>query len=270
MAGPWLLGIEIGGTKLQLGIGQGRGEILALKRLHVDPTGQASGIRDQISEAFPELVAEAGIDRAERSAPRASASAARWTPIAAASRRSYQVDGWDDFPLADWIREELGVPAVVVHNDADTAGLAEARFGAGIGLSPLLYMTIGSGIGGALIIDDRIYRGFGKGAGEIGHLLVPVEDAGTDRLRPDVMELEQVASGWAIARAGQELLESGGLAGADLAGLGLLEQADGREPRRITGWMVAEAARQGDPRSRPRSWSGPRPRSASPSPRPSP
>ena len=58
-------------------------------------------------------------------------------------------------------------------NDADTAGLAEARFGAGVGHSPLLYMNVGSGIGGALIVDDQIYRGSGQGAAEIGHLRVP-------------------------------------------------------------------------------------------------
>ena len=98
-------------------------------------------------------------------------------PVDAARGRtqtSYQVEGWTDFPLADWLSENLGVPAVVVQNDADTAGLAEARFGAGKGCSPLLYLTIGSGIGGALILDGQIYRGGGLGAVEIGHLEVPV------------------------------------------------------------------------------------------------
>ncbi len=97
--------------------------------------------------------------------------------------KSYQIAGWDDFPLGAWIREHLEVPRVVVHNDADTAGLGEARFGAGLGYSPLLYMTVGSGIGGALILHDRIYRGFGKGAGEIGHLRV-LDVARPARRRP--------------------------------------------------------------------------------------
>ena len=55
MADPWLLGIEIGGTKLQLGIGRGRGDIVALKRLDVDPARGASGIREQIVAGFPAL-----------------------------------------------------------------------------------------------------------------------------------------------------------------------------------------------------------------------
>ena len=97
------------------------------------------------------------------------------------TQKSFQIDGWDDFPLADWIGEHLGVPRVVLENDADTAGLAEARFGAGIGHSPLLYMTVGSGIGGALIVDHQIYRGFGQGAIEIGHLRVPDSTASGSR-----------------------------------------------------------------------------------------
>ncbi len=88
------------------------------------------------------------------------------------TQTSYQVGGWDDFPLASWISGHLDVPRVVVENDADTAGLAEARFGAGVGHSPLLYMNVGSGIGGALIVDQQIYRGFGQGATEVGHLRV--------------------------------------------------------------------------------------------------
>ena len=60
---------------------------------------------------------------------------------------SYQVEGWTDFPLAEKLRRSTGIAAVVIENDADTAGLAEARFGAGVGCSPLLYLTIGSGIG---------------------------------------------------------------------------------------------------------------------------
>src|SRR5205807_3821246 len=85
--------------------------------------------------------------------------------------KSHQIPGWDGFPLADWMTELLGWPAVL-GNDADVAGLAEALFGAGKGLSPIFYITIGSGIGGGLIVGGAIYRGCGKGASEIGHLRV--------------------------------------------------------------------------------------------------
>ena len=243
MAGPWFLGIEIGGTKLQLGIGRGDGGILALRRLLVDPARRAPGIREQIAGAFPELLAEARLDQGEIGAVGVGFGGPVDADLGRIGR-SYQIEGWEDFPLADWVRETLGIPIVAIHNDADTAGLAESRFGAGKGLSPLLYLTVGSGIGGALIIDDRIYRGFGRGAGEIGHLLVPVtEDGGPPGLR--LMELEQVASGWAIGRAARERLASGRL-GDDARDRALLDAATG-DPARLTGWMVAQAAMNGAP-----------------------
>lgn len=237
MTDRWFLGIEIGGTKLQLGVGRGQGEIVALVRLDVDPARRASGIREQIAAAFPRLLAAAGLDRAAI----AAIGVGFGGPVDTRRgriERSYQIEGWDDFPLADWLRGELGVPAVAIHNDADSAGLAESRFGAGQRRSPLLYLTVGSGIGGALVVDDRIYRGSGKGAVEIGHLLVPAGDGPDGPMR----ELEQVASGWAIARAGRNLVTA---ATAWSDGHAILQAAAG-DPDRITGSAVALAAARGD------------------------
>ena len=113
---------------------------------------------------------------------------------------SYQVQGWTDFPLAEKLRQSTGINAVVIENDADTAGLAEARFGAGVGCSPLLYLTIGSGIGGALVVEGKIYRGSGLGAVEIGHMEIPIQSRAGTR----IMQLEEVASGWGIAREARD------------------------------------------------------------------
>ncbi len=162
------LGIEIGGTKLQLGLGHGDGKLLALWRGTVDPAAGGEGIRRQIEGAIPELLAKANADR----------SALRGVgigfggPVDDATRtviKSHQIAGWDGFPLADWVTDLVGVPAVL-GNDADVAGLAEALFGAGKGLSPVFYITVGTGVGGGLIIDGEIYRGVGRGAAEIGHV----------------------------------------------------------------------------------------------------
>lgn len=226
---PAFLGIEIGGTKLQLGLGQGDGRIAALRRLTVEPARGASGIRDQIVQAFPTLLEAAGIDRSAI----AAAGVGFGGPVDAQDGRidrSFQIEGWEGFPLAEWIRRELRIRAASVHNDADTAGLAESRFGAGRGLDPLLYITVGSGIGGALILHDRIYRGAGRGAAEIGHLLVPTGEPGVWD------ELERIASGWGIARAGQTAFDAGRFVPVG---------HDGARP--ITGVDVAEAARRGIP-----------------------
>jgi glucokinase len=239
MSELWALGIEIGGTKLQLGIGQGQGSLLALDRLRVDPSRGAAGILEQIKDAVPRLFAKAKLDRRQIQ----SAGIGFGGPVDVQNGRiqkSFQIKGWDDFPLAGWIGEHLGIPRVVLENDADTAGMAEARFGAGRGRSPLLYLTVGSGIGGALILDQQIYRGSGQGATEVGHLLVPETTPTGIRLR----ELEQVASGWGIAGAACKLarwqLQNG------QGNWAVLAQAGG-QPDEITTANVADAARMADP-----------------------
>src|ERR1019366_2130694 len=145
-------------------------------------------IRKQIERAIPELLANAKRRRDEIRC----AGIGFGGPVDDATRtviKSHQIAGWDGFPLASWIEEMLGLPAVL-GNDADVAGLAEALFGAGKGLSPIFYITIGSGIGGGLIINGEIYRGCGRGAAEIGHLRGPL----LERYAP----LEAIACGWAI------------------------------------------------------------------------
>jgi glucokinase len=189
------LGIEIGGTKLQLGLGRGDGELLGLWRGSVDAAAGGEGIRRQIIDAVPELLARSGTERQQLCGVGAGFGGPTDDDTQSVIK-SHHVAGWDGFPLAAWVTELFGLPAVIC-NDADVAGFAEARFGAGKGLSPVFYMTVGTGIGGGLIIDGEIYRGVGKGAAEIGHLLVPSPSDPAD-----VQILEHFASGRGIeARA---------------------------------------------------------------------
>lgn len=211
------LGIEIGGTKLQLGVGDGDGVIRSLWRGAVDRAAGGDGIRRQIVAAVPVLLAQAGVERGTLR----GVGVGFGGPTDDDTQRvikSHHVAGWDGFPLAKWVTELLDLPAVIC-NDADVAGLAEARFGAGKGLTPVFYITVGTGIGGGLILDGVIYRGAGKGAAEIGHLLVPSSSGPSD-----VQILEHFASGWGIeARA------------ARIGGMPATAKA------------IAAAARQGDP-----------------------
>ena len=83
--------------------------------------------------------------------------------------------GWERVPIASWLAEAFGC-RVHVENDANAAALAEWRFGAGRGLSDLVYLTMSTGVGGGLILDGHLYRGSDGTAGELGH--VPVEWGG--------------------------------------------------------------------------------------------
>lgn len=85
---------------------------------------------------------------------------------------STHVEGWRDFPLIERLQDALRVPSVV-DNDANLGALGEAKFGAGRGHLPLFYMTLSTGIGGGILLDDgRVYRGADSWAGEIGHITI--------------------------------------------------------------------------------------------------
>ena len=233
------LGIEIGGTKLQLGLGPGDGTIHALWRGAVVSTDGADGIRRQIEGAIPELLASAKRKRDELK----GIGIGFGGPVDDATRtviKSHQIEGWDGFPLADWISKLTGLPAVL-GNDADVAGLAEAVFGAGKGLSPIFYITIGSGIGGGLIIDGEIYRGCGKGAAEFGHLQIKrFWLRGTEVLMDDTPQtIEELASGWGIADTAYRCVISEKPIRSEL-----FELAQGK--RKLTARDVVKAARRGD------------------------
>ncbi|MGC1721874.1 MAG: ROK family protein [Isosphaeraceae bacterium] len=237
----WLLGIEVGGTKLQLGIGRADGSLAALERLDVNPARGARGILHQIEAAICTL-----LHRMMLSPHDVRGIGVGFGGPVDVSRgwvhTSYQIEGWTDFPLAEKLRRSTGIAAVVIENDADTAGLAEARFGAGVGCSPLLYLTIGSGIGGALIVEGQIYRGCGLGAVEIGHMEIPVRSQSGIR----IMQLEEVASGWGIAREARD--EALGLSSQERRKWVVLERSN-NDPQAITAKHVAQAAIEGEERA---------------------
>ncbi len=238
---PLLLGIEIGGTKLQLGLGSGDGGLIAFERRTVEPANGAEGIRSQILEA-----ASALLEAVEsRSTDLDAVGVGFGGPVdskAGVVTVSNQIDGWAGFPLAEWIIERIGVPRAVLQNDADTAALGEARFGAGVQASPVLYVTIGSGIGGGLVVDGKIYRGAGQGAVEIGHLWID-DPGGTSR---PGRTLEAIASGWSIGRDAARITSRAVESGLTPAQSPLLRLCDG-DPSKITTVLVAQAARGGDP-----------------------
>src|SRR5262245_45555418 len=130
------LGIEIGGTKLQLGVGSGdKGELIELVRRDIDPRRGAAAIRADIEDAGRKLVGQHEIKRVGFGFGGPVDSAA------GIATKSHQVAGWENFPLAQWCQEKLGTPAVV-GNDCDVAALAEAQYGAGRGAKSVFYVTV--------------------------------------------------------------------------------------------------------------------------------
>jgi glucokinase len=233
------LGIEIGGTKLQLGIGPGDGTLASLWRETVNVAAGPEGIRQQIVRALSELLRHAQLERHQLG----GIGIGFGGPVDDATQtiiKSHQIAGWDNFPLAEWVHEVVGLPAVL-GNDADCAGLAEALFGAGQGLSPVFYITIGSGIGGGLILNGEIHRGTGRGAAEIGHLKFPATEEDEPSLSSCYVTLEEVASGWGIEKRVRRYFKSH----RDQPSL-LLQLVDGQVDK-ITAKHVGQAIERRDP-----------------------
>lgn len=183
------LGIEIGGTKLQLGVGTGRdAELAALVRHDVDATRGAVAILEEIERSATALIQKHPIERI------GFGFGGPCDSVTGVATKSHQVAGWESFPLAGWCRESLGKPAVI-GNDCDVAALAEARLGAGRGAGSVLYITVGTGIGGGLVVGGKLFGAGRPAVAEIGHLR-----PGLLADRPD-MTVESLAAGPGIAAA---------------------------------------------------------------------
>jgi len=223
------LGIEIGGTKLQLGIGQGDGSpFVAFERLDVDARKGAAGILDDMQRVGRQMLARY---------PAKGVGIGFGGPIDSAAGRvtkSHQVEGWDGYPLSDWCREQFGLPTRL-GNDCDCAALAEARFGAGRGKSAVFFVTVGTGVGGGFVLDGKLY-GVGRPAvAEIGHLRPGLK---ADRASATV---ESLASGRGIEAAARAcLVECDPLDKADL-----LRRCE-NDPAMLTARDVAMAAEAGN------------------------
>lgn len=174
------LGIEIGGTKLQVVVGNDEAEILERFRFDVDPADGAKSIRKQVKDTLQKIKLHAvGGIGIGFGGPVDYATGTVFT--------SHQIDGWQNFSIQDWLEQLAGIP-VWVENDANVAALGEALHGAGKNYEQVFYVTQGSGVGAGMVIDKKIYHGGIKGEAEFGHI----------RLDKQGKTIESSCSGWAV------------------------------------------------------------------------
>lgn len=167
---PSLLGIEIGGTKTQVVVSDLGARIVERVRFSVRGEHGAGGIRHDLEAALRSLRERHEI---------AGAGVGFGGPVSWRTGEiccSVHVEGWSGFPLAAWVEELTGAPTLI-ENDANTAALAEARFGAGSDYDPVFYTNSGTGVGGGLVVGGEIYHGAEPGEAEFGHLRL--DEAGT-------------------------------------------------------------------------------------------
>lgn len=227
------IGIDVGGTKIAAGVVAEDGTVLASSRRE-SPAEHPAAIADGIGALVAEYVAEYDVRAV-------GVAAAGFIDLARNEVMFAPNLAWRDEPLRQLVQDRIALPTVV-ENDANAAAWAEYRFGAGQGARALLMATIGTGIGGGLVLggpaDGQVFRGGFGVAAEFGHLRV-VPDG-----RPCACGLhgcwEAYGSGTGLTVRARELaLED------PASAVGLLELAGG-DADAITGPMVSEAADRGD------------------------
>lgn len=230
-------GIDIGGTRQSLALVQPDGTVVYRARRTSPPDADGPTLFEGVCALLAEALARARAAGWQV----AAAGAGFGGPVetdAGIVRTSHHVPGWSGFPLRQALTERFGLPAAL-ENDARAATLGELHFGAGRGHRHLVYINIGTGIGGGLVLDGRLHRGATTTAGEIGHM----------RVRPDGPLcpcggrgcLEALASGPSIARRARSAVMQDPAAGE------VLLAAAGGDPQALTSRHVVTSAAQGDP-----------------------
>ncbi|GGK69386.1 ROK family glucokinase [Ornithinimicrobium pekingense] len=236
-AGALSVGVDVGGTRIKAGLVDDRGRVVHATRHDTpDRTTLPRVVEDAVVGAVTELMARP--EAQERGVVGVGIGAAGFV---AADRGTVVFAphlSWRDEPLQEKVSARLGVH-VVVDNDANAAAWAEHRFGAARGESHLLLVTLGTGIGGAVLVDGELQRGRHGLAGEFGHMTVVPEGRRCECGNRGCWE--QYASGAVLRRDALELLDAG-----STFATALLRRCDGR-PELIEGEDVTRAAREGDP-----------------------
>jgi glucokinase len=227
------MGIDLGGTKLLGGVVDD--ELDVYQRIHRGVQNLSQG---QIVDAIVEAVEEA---RAEDETIEAVGFG---IPCLIDQRQGEAVIAVNlpiaNMPFRDIMQERIGLP-VFIDNDANVTTLVEQRFGAAQGADYVIGLTIGTGIGGGIVLAGQLYRGHIGAAGELGHMVVDEDGPDCQGQCPNQGCLEAVASGTAIGREGRIAAEQ-----EPASALGAAA-ADGLE---ITGELVTDLAVQGDEVSR--------------------
>lgn len=194
------VGVDLGGTKIAVAVLDPAGTIRARRTL---PTEAAAGFPRAVArlgDAIAETLAEAG-DATAGLAGIGIGCAGPVDPARGLIHNPFTLTGWDHCDIVSPLRERFGVP-VSLENDADAAALGECWIGAGRGFDPVVMLTFGTGVGGAVIVHERIYRGAGGEHPELGHLAVAPD--GPACYCGICGCLESLASGTALAEAGRD------------------------------------------------------------------
>lgn len=232
------VGVDVGGTKVIAGLVDASGAVLTTaRRATPGLTTRAQVVEDVIVDVVNEVREYAATHAPDQHLVGVGLGAAGLISEDRSSVVFAPHLSWRDEPIRDRLADRLGLP-VVLDNDANAAAWAEFRFGAGRGEQRLLLVTLGTGIGGAFVLDGRVERGRWGLAGEFGHMQVVPDGERCECGNRGCWE--QYSSGRAMQREAREMLEHASPYAAGLAAY------CGGDPARVEGHHVTQAAREGD------------------------
>ena len=225
------IGIDVGGTKVLGGVVDEAGKVLTTARKDTPRQG-GSALTQTIADVAKELLAQHSVASVGVSAA-GFVSSDRKTMLATPN-----IADWNGVDLDNQLTKLIGLP-VVIENDANAAAWGEAKFGAGKNQDHMMMLTVGTGIGGGIVVNGALYRGAFGIAAEFGHMRVVPEGhicgCGARGC------FEQYASGNALLRHAREAIN----ASPEIA-RNLLSRGDGTVAG-LTGQAITDAARDGDP-----------------------
>lgn len=200
-----VLGLDIGGTKLAAAVVTADGQTHALT---VQPTQRHDGpdrILQRLFDMGNSAIAASALDGIDAIQAVGISCGGPLDATAGVLQSPLHLPGWINVPIVAMAAREFDAPAVL-ENDATAAALGEFRYGAGVGVSTLLYLTISTGIGGGAVIDGRLHRGAAGNGGEYGHIMV--SPGGRPCLCGRNGCLEAYASGTSIALRANEAVSA--------------------------------------------------------------
>ena len=239
-ANKWMIGVDVGGTKVAAGFVNAIGEMGAHLRVPMNPRGTAQEGFAAVASVLDELLEMRGTRKAAE-IPIGVCAPGPLDPTTGVVLNPPNVPCWRDFRLADEIVLRYGFRPRI-DNDGNAAALAESLWGAGQGYGNVFYACIGTGIGSGIVLDGKVFHGRTGSAAEGGHVSIDLNGPRCNCGKRGC--IEALASGTAIARRAREAAAREPAKGAALVTLA------GGGPDAIRCEMVGKAAHAGDPLAR--------------------
>lgn len=233
-----VLAVDLGGTKILIALISRGGKLIAEERMVTPTTKSTQVVTEGLLSAIDNFLKLRNIEVSQLHSISIAAAGAIDSDKGLITL-SPNLPDWNNIPLRDIVRERYGVETFLI-NDASAAALGEHRFGVGKGTRNLVMLTVGTGIGGGIIVDGELYLGVSGAAGEIGHMTIDIN--GPECACGNRGCLEMLASGKAIVREAVRRIRDGGKSS-------LIDMVNGRTEN-ITAEKVGLAARGGDVLSR--------------------